>query len=268
MPALNKETAVVIALLFLCLVLAEAAWSKATKKNAYNWKETLSNLAMMIGMRTSRLLFAGYVLVSLTAIHTLSAWQVPQDLGGNLLALAVIDFVYYWEHRMNHNLRFFWAFHEVHHSSPWLNFTTSFRLNWLAPITTPLFFAPVVLLGFSVNQVLMFFGLNLIYQFFLHTESIGKLGFLEGILNTPSSHRVHHGRNEIYFQKNFGGIFVLWDRLFHTYQSETEPVVYGISEGFVGHNPFVAEFRGFWRLAQVLFKVTNHKPITSAQAES
>jgi hypothetical protein len=91
-----------------------------------------------------------------------------------------------------------------------------------------------------------FFALNLLYQFFLHTESIGKLGLLENILNTPSNHRVHHGSNDIYLDKNFGGILIIWDRLFGTYQSETEKVIYGSLEGYLGHNPLKAVFYGFY----------------------
>src|ERR1700678_2832190 len=139
MPELNRQTLFFIPLLFLTLIVAEAVWSKINRKNAYSLKETLSNIAMMIGMRAFRFLFAGYVLVSLTAIQSLALWKIPQDLWGNLLAVVVIDFFYYWEHRLNHTMRLFWAFHEVHHSSPWMNFTTSFRLNWFSPITTPLF---------------------------------------------------------------------------------------------------------------------------------
>ncbi|MGB0525401.1 MAG: sterol desaturase family protein, partial [Flammeovirgaceae bacterium] len=127
--------------------------------------------------------------------------------------------------------------HNVHHSSPWMNFTTAFRLNWFNFIISPLLFIPVILLGFSMQQAAVFFVLNLFYQFFLHTEAVGKIPLIEGWLNTPSAHRVHHGSNALYIDKNYGGILMIWDRIFGTYQAETEKVNYGVTTGFEGHNP-------------------------------
>jgi len=107
------------------------------------------------------------------------------------------------------------------------------------------FFIPAILIGLSPNMVAVSIALNLIYQFFLHTELIPQLGWIEKIFNTPSNHRVHHGSNGIYLDRNFGGFLIIWDRMFGTYQPETERPVYGITTGFVGHNPFTAVFHGF-----------------------
>lgn len=138
--------------------------------------------------------------------------------------------------------------HYTHHSSPWLNFTTALRLNWISKFISPLFFAPLVLLGISPAFIIASLALGLVWQFFLHTEAIGRLGWLEGkLLNTPSAHRVHHGRNVQYIDRNFAGALIIWDRLFGTYEPEAERVRYGVSSGFAGHNPLVIQFLPLWK---------------------
>jgi sterol desaturase/sphingolipid hydroxylase (fatty acid hydroxylase superfamily) len=128
-------------------------------------------------------------------------------------------------------------------------------LNWLGNFISPLFYIPLVLIGFSPEIVATSLAVSLFFQFFLHTEVVGKLGFLEGLFfNTPSAHRVHHGSNEKYIDKNYGGMLILFDRLFGTYQSEEENVKYGVTTGFLSHNPIVINFspllqflKGSWK---------------------
>jgi sterol desaturase/sphingolipid hydroxylase (fatty acid hydroxylase superfamily) len=126
-----------------------------------------------------------------------------------------------------------------------MNLTTAYRLNWFGAIVSPLFFIPLAIAGFPPDFIVASYALNLLYQFFLHTEAVGKLPVIEGVIDTPSAHRVHHGSNPIYIDKNFGGVFMIWDKLFKTYQPESEPVVYGITTGFISYNPFVLVFKGF-----------------------
>ncbi|MEL6188710.1 MAG: sterol desaturase family protein, partial [Myxococcota bacterium] len=141
--------------------------------------------------------------------------------------------------------------------------TTALRLNWVAKFVTPLFFAPLVWLGFSPTVVAGSLGVGLLYQFFLHTESVGRLGVFEGkLLNTPSAHRVHHGSNPAYIDKNYGGVFIVWDRLFGTYQPEVEDVRYGVTTGFLGHNPLTAQFRPLYNYLRGDWKT--EKSIASA----
>jgi len=148
-----------------------------------------------------------------------------------------------------------WTMHHTHHSSPWMNLTTAVRLNWLGSFVSPIFFVPFVLIGFSAEILILSLAIGLFYQFFLHTEAVGKLGFLEGwLLNTPSAHRVHHGSNKQYIDKNYGGMLIMFDRIFGTYEPEVEKVKYGVTSGNVGHNPFVINFlpllqyfRGEWK---------------------
>jgi sterol desaturase/sphingolipid hydroxylase (fatty acid hydroxylase superfamily) len=208
-------------------------------------------------MLVVRLLLAGTFAVwnyrALSWIYDLRLFSLPAKLPTwAVLALAylVVDFIFYWEHRLMHRVKGLWALHAVHHSSKWLNFSTSLRLSWVSPIFSPAFFGVACLVGFPPSVVIGVHALNLIYQLFLHTQIVGRLGPVEGLLNTPSAHRVHHGKNALYIDKNFGGTFAFWDRLFGTYQTETEAPVYGITTGYPGANPLVANLGPIWRWAR------------------
>lgn len=234
----------VIAFLFL-LVTLEIVWSWRYEKHKYNVKETAANLFIFAGFQLSKYLFTGYQLAVFAFFYQFRLFTFPKSIWLFLLAVVVVDFLYYCFHRISHTVKFFWAFHLVHHSSPWLNLTTAYRINWFGALIMPLFYIPAILIGFTPVTVVLAYSLNLLYQFFLHTEAIGKLGFLEKIIDTPSNHRVHHGANPQYIDKNFGGILMIWDRLFGTYEPENEKVKYGITTGFMGHNPFKLVFHGF-----------------------
>ncbi|AXY72633.1 sterol desaturase family protein [Paraflavitalea soli] len=231
--------------LLLLLIIAEMIWSWRHDKKVYQVKETLTNLGIMAGFQLSKFLFAGMQLSILGWVYRYRVFDFEPGILLFLVTFVVTDLIYYWFHRASHVWKPLWAFHLVHHSSLWMNLTTSYRLNWFTAIVTPFFYVPVALLGFPPLMIALSVGLNLLYQFFMHTEAVGKLGPLEGIIDTPSAHRVHHGANPLYIDKNFGGVFMIWDRLFGTYQPETEKVRYGITTGFVSHNPFVLIFHGF-----------------------
>jgi sterol desaturase/sphingolipid hydroxylase (fatty acid hydroxylase superfamily) len=139
------------------------------------------------------------------------------------------DLCYYWFHRMHHQVRALWAAHVNHHSSERYNFSTALRQPLLTPFTGPWFWAPLLLVGFQPWMVLTAQAWSLIYQFWLHTEAVGTMGPLEWVMNTPSHHRVHHGKNVAYLDKNHGGILIVWDRLFGTFAPEVEHVVYGLT---------------------------------------
>jgi sterol desaturase/sphingolipid hydroxylase (fatty acid hydroxylase superfamily) len=140
------------------------------------------------------------------------------------------DFTYYWWHRASHEVRFLWAAHENHHSSQHFNLSTALRQSWTTPFTVPLFYFWLPLAGFRPEMLLTQISVSLVYQYWVHTELIGKLGPLEWILNTPSHHRVHHGSNVEYLDRNHAGIFILWDRLFSTFEPERSRVVYGLTK--------------------------------------
>jgi alkylglycerol monooxygenase len=145
-----------------------------------------------------------------------------------VLALFLDDFLYYWFHRMSHESRFWWNFHVVHHSSEHYNLSVAVRQSWFGNSVAWLFYLPLALLGFPLIVRVSVHGLNLIYQFFIHTKFVPKLGYFEYIFNTPSQHRVHHAVNPQYIDKNYGGIFSIWDRMFGTFVEETETPRYGV----------------------------------------
>jgi sterol desaturase/sphingolipid hydroxylase (fatty acid hydroxylase superfamily) len=245
MFGLSRSLALVIIGCMAALVAAEMLWSWRKHKRVYNAKETLANVVILIGFQIAKVALFGYQLYWSNLAFSIALFPLPQTPLVFGLTFLLADFIYYWHHRVMHTVNFFWAFHVVHHSSPWMNLTTSYRLNWLSGIFGVFFYLPLIIIGFPPVYVAASLALGLLYQFFLHTEAIGTLGFLEGILNTPSAHRVHHASNAQYIDKNYGGVLMIWDRMFGTYIQEQEKPVYGITTGFQGHNPLKLVFHGF-----------------------
>jgi len=234
-----------ILLFLVVLVSAEILWSWKNDKKAYDIKETFSNLAVFAGFQFSKYIFAAYQLTILGLFVSIAPFKMPHNAWVFILTFITADFIYYWFHRVSHSWLPLWAFHMVHHSAMHMNLTAAYRLNWFAALISPLFFIPAAMLGMPADFIVISYGLNLVYQFFLHTEFVRNMGPLEGIIDTPSAHRVHHGSNLIYIDKNFGGVLIIWDKLFGTYQPETETVNYGLTTGFLSYNPFVLVLQGF-----------------------
>ncbi|MEH6682495.1 MAG: sterol desaturase family protein [Sediminicola sp.] len=232
-------------LLLSFFIFLEIIWSWYTNKKAYGIKDTMANIFIFLGFQLSKLLFYGVQFKFLDFLSTWSLGPLPSTVWTFMFSFLVVDFVYYWYHRFSHRIKFLWAFHLIHHSSMFMNLTVAYRLNWMNALITPFVLAPLILLGFPLEHIVISFALNLIYQFFLHTEAVGKLGVLEGILSTPSAHRVHHASNEPYLDKNFGGVLIIWDRIFGTYSPEGEKPVYGTTLGFISNNPLILNFKGF-----------------------
>ncbi len=238
--------------LALFFVAVEALVAYFRKEQVHSLSDTMCNLAILLVGRLSQPIFTIYLYFSLSAIEKLAPFHLPESTATTVAAIFFTDFIYYWQHRWSHTNRYLWFFHEVHHSSKFFNLATSFRLHWLGRITGPIFFAPAILLGFRAEQVALFFVFNLFYQFFLHTKLIGKIPFVEGIFNTPSAHRVHHSRNKQYLNKNFGGILMIWDHFFGTYQAEDVEPVFGTIGRFESTNPFTVQFhklKGYTKVA-------------------
>lgn len=165
---------------------------------------------------------------------------------------VAVEFCYYWFHRASHRVRWFWSAHVVHHSDETMNLSTAMRQSMLYSVTGWwLFFTPLMFLGVPPVWVFFFYALNLIYQFFIHTEAVGKLPrWVEYVFDTPSNHRAHHGRNPQYIDKNYGGVLIIFDRWFGTYVEEQEPVDYGIVPPMPSLNPLKLVFHEFidmWR---------------------
>ena len=232
----------ILAGIYALAIVIELIWAKKQPRQVYNWKDSLANIAIVVGGKLIQPLSLAWGYYVFTQVMPYQLFIIESNTLMFILAFLLVEFIFYWHHRFNHEVPFLWTIHHTHHSSPWFNFITAGRLNWMGKFLGPLFYIPVILLGFSPETVTLMLALSLVYQIFVHTEMIGKLGWIEGILNTPSAHRVHHGSNEAYLDKNYGGILMVFDRLFGTYQAEEEKVKFGVTTGFIGHNPFIINF--------------------------
>ena len=235
----------IISVIFYALTMLETIYDLSTKRRL-KWRQTIANISIEIGNRLldNTIVGAVFVIGFLTAEH-LTVLEIPVNGWSWILALICVDFTYYWMHRIEHEHRILWAVHSVHHSSREYNLTTAQRLSWLESLYEWMFFIPLLLIGFDALQILASLLIVVIYQTWIHTEKIGRLGCLDGIFNTPSVHRVHHSINAIYLDKNYGGILILWDRMFGTYQTEIQRPVYGITNQLDSSNPLTINFREF-----------------------
>lgn len=212
-------------------MLAEISLSVITKSKNYSLKETLEN----IGTGCISLLFDhGFSLLSYPLLLWIFDHSIFFSWNKNIIYFCVLflflDLIEYWFHRLSHVIPLMWTAHKVHHQSKFFNLSVGLRTSVLIPFFNITFYCIVPLFGFHPSHLLTFIFVQGAYQLFVHTEAIKKLGILDRILVTPSAHRVHHGTNEVYIDKNFGKIFVIWDHLFFTYQKEDEKVVYGATD--------------------------------------
>ncbi len=215
----------------LCILMAEIWMQRRQKKALYNVADTITNVSCGMSDRLFSLFFDGVQYVIWSAIgNRFGIFAIPGGWLGVVLCLLVTDFVWYWYHRLGHEVRFLWAVHSLHHQSENYNISVGFRISIFQYIVRTCFWIALPILGFSADVIVLVLVGHALYQLLLHTQVVPKLGFLEKIIVTPSTHRVHHGVNDRYLDKNYGGMFVIWDRLFGTYEPETEEVKYGITD--------------------------------------
>lgn len=221
----------------IILVGLEWYFSFRERKDYYNAKDTAAAAfigLVNIGISASiKVITFGIIIY----FYNLVPWSIPHTVWSYILCLIWIDFWRYWAHRIAHENRFWWATHVTHHNSTKYNWSVSFRLGWTQHIKL-VFFIPVVLAGFHPIPFFICHQIEVLYQFWIHTEYIKKLPKpIEFIFTTPSHHRVHHATNEKYLDKNYGSTFIFWDRLFGTFQPEEEPAQYGITTPVNSYNP-------------------------------
>ena len=236
---------------FVLLLVLEALSFRHARDDAddligYDAKDTRTSLLLGTGNVIINVAWKLVVLAIFIAVYELSPLRLdPGDWWVWVLLFFADDFSYYWFHRISHESRFFWASHVVHHSSTHYNLSTALRQTWV-PMTYFPFWLWMPAVGFEPWMVLLAQSWSLIYQFWIHTERVRKLPrFLEGFLNTPSHHRVHHGSNQVYLDRNYGGILIIWDRLFGTWEPEGERVRYGLTKNINTFNPVRAAFHEY-----------------------
>jgi sterol desaturase/sphingolipid hydroxylase (fatty acid hydroxylase superfamily) len=234
----------------------------------YSWRDTLCNTALALmhqGADKLAWLFVIPVYAYCYAHYRLFDWHAGWI--SFVVLFVVQDLLYYVFHRCSHRVRWLWAAHVVHHSSERMNFSTAFRQSLMYPVAGMwVFWIPLAVLGFPPQQIVGIVLINLAFQFFVHTQSVDKLGWREYALNTPSIHRVHHARNDRYIDRNYAGVLVIWDRLFgsHVEEDSREPPVYGIVEPLQTYNPLKATFHEWASMAHDFARVRGWRNRLSA----
>ncbi|MET9111677.1 sterol desaturase family protein [Streptomyces zhihengii] len=239
---------------FVLLVVVEALsyrFLPDDEEQGYELRDTVTSMSMGAGSQVVGLPWKVFAVLAYAGVYTLSPWQLsPSSVWTWVLLFFADDLAYYVFHRAHHRVRVLWASHVVHHSSVRFNLSTALRQSW-TPMTTLPFWLPLALLGIPPWMILLQQSFSLVYQFFLHTERVGTLWRpVEWIFNTPSHHRVHHGSNNRYLDKNYGGILIVWDRLGGTFEPEGERVVYGLTKNIATYNPLRVAFHEYaavWR---------------------
>lgn len=244
---------------FLCIALEAAfyAWDakhdrKAAEEKGYLAIDTRTSTLMGLGALGFQLVFKILSLFVFAFLYeTVAPWHLPTNNVWFWIGLfVVVDLAWYCNHRFGHEVRIAWAAHQAHHSSEYFNFGTAIRQKW-NPWFEFLFWLPLPLLGVAPYAIYWVFGANLVYQFFSHTERVGKLPKpIELIFNTPSHHRVHHGSDSIYLDKNYGGILIIWDRLFGTFQEEIFTPTYGLTYKVDTYNLLKLQYGEYRRIAR------------------
>ena len=220
-----------------------------TKRNikTYTTKDAFSSIAMGLGNVFISFLSKIIVLAALFYVYdNFRFFEIPVAWWSFILLLFADDLSYYWFHRISHENRLFWASHVIHHSSKHYNFSTALRQTWTGSFYSFIFWLWLPLLGFHPGMIVFQMAISLLYQFWIHTETIDKMPkWFEAIFNTPSHHRVHHGNNPIYLDRNHAGILIIWDRMFGTFQPELkeEKVTYGLVTNINTYNPIIIAFK-------------------------
>ena len=230
--------------LFLLAILIELAYGVIKKKNTYRLNDAISSLFMGSLRSANKLIIiglGGYVFYTIETHYALWRMDAASPLVW-IFAFVIYDFFYYCFHRVSHERQIFWASHVAHHQSEDYNLSTALRQTGTGALITWIFFIPVFLIGVPSYVFVSVASINLIYQFWVHSEHIPKLGWYEKFFVTASNHRVHHAQNEQYIDKNYGGVFILWDRMFGTYkeEDEKETCIYGIRGTLNTFNPIWA----------------------------
>lgn len=251
---------------FFLLIFIELLVGLRRRRNTYRLNDAINSISLGVLSQVSGV-FMQVLRIGIYAwlANHIALFRLPAgSLWVWLSGLLLYDLCYYWLHRCGHEVNILWAAHVVHHQSEDYNLSTALRQTSSGPLLGWIFYAPMALLGYPVEAFAALALIDLLYQFWVHTQQIGKLGWLDRVLVTPSNHRVHHGVNDVYLDKNYGGILILWDRLFGSFieEREQEPVVYGTRSPLRSWNPLWANLEVYkvlwldaWRARQLRDKL-------------
>lgn len=235
---------------FFLLILIELVLNRVFRTDYYDLNDSIADLSCGITQQITTVFYAAVYLSIYVAFYeharlfTLpkTSWWVY------LLCFMGVDLAYYWFHRSCHRINFFWGGHAAHHQSEEYNLTVALRQGTFSEPLALIFYLPLAILGFHPVLFFVCKELNIIYQFWIHTRMIGRLGAIEWVFNTPSHHRVHHGKNPKYIDKNHAGVFIFWDKLFGSFQPEEEEPIYGTVSAFSSWNPLWANVEHWFEL--------------------
>lgn len=239
--------AIALAIPFFFLLMGlELAWSAWSGRKVYRFNDFVANLGCGIGSQVVGAFSKTLVFLVYMAVYEHARlFTLPNTVLTWLVTFLLIDVLYYWFHRLSHEVNFLWAAHIVHHQSEEYNLSVALRQSWWQGLFSFWFYVPVALLGVHPIIIVSVGAFVTLYQFWIHTRAIGDMGLLEHILNTPSNHRVHHGSDPKYIDRNHAGTLIIWDKLFGTYQKEEEEPVYGITTPLGTWDPLKANFH-YW----------------------
>jgi sterol desaturase/sphingolipid hydroxylase (fatty acid hydroxylase superfamily) len=239
---------------FILLIVIEMVWARRNAPEKYEPRDTLLSLTFGLGSTVVGLLVGAAIYGLMMQVYTIRPITVPWTWWAWIACFVLDDLLYYLFHRTAHRVRWFWASHVNHHSSQHYNLSTALRQTWTGWLALSFVFKlPLAALGFHPAMILFCVGLNLIYQFWIHTEAIKRFPrWFEAVMNTPSHHRVHHATNPRYLDANYAGVFIVWDRMFGTFVAETdeEPIRYGIVRQLGTFNLLYAVFHEWIGIAR------------------
>jgi alkylglycerol monooxygenase len=239
---------------FFLLIGLELLGARVRGRRVYRFTDSFADLGCGVTQRVVLLLFEAGLLASYALLYQHGRlWTfAPGSPWPWVIAIVGVDLGYYWWHRLSHEVNFLWAVHVVHHQSEDYNLAVALRQAVLSPVTVLPFYLPLAVVGVPLFPFFIVNALSTLYQFWIHTELVRKVGVLEHVLNTPSLHRVHHGVNPEYLDKNYAATFICWDQLFGTLRREEAPVVYGVSHPLRSFDPVWAQVQPLWALWQAM----------------
>lgn len=247
--------------IYIIVIGGEILYSYFKQRHLYSTKGVLANIYLSALNFTLDIVLRGVCLWVLNYFFQFKFFEIENVIAYWAVLLLAEDFTYYWLHRIDHYCRFFWAVHVTHHSSEEFNLTVGFRSSVFQPLYRFIYFIPLALMGFKGIDIMFMYAATQIFGILVHTQTIKKLGFLEYIIVTPSHHRVHHGSNIQYLDKNMGMLLIIWDKLFGTFQAEDDkdPVKYGLTKNIGTYNPLTMVFHEWKAIYNDLKKQTSFK---------